>query len=223
MTSRKTSGESAAAPGRRGFTLLELLIVVAAVTILSGMAVPVFLEAKVRANVSRAKADMRMVAMAMETFFVDHGEYPVPDDENGEPIPADVFDRDPFDTRIPTSLTDPVAYIDYRLDDPFVATGAPEDRTFLLYTKYYFDSALGEGSYKTYMEELVGPASVLNVEYVVVSRGPDLDHEEPVGHTWPTSDANGDASGTTLYDPTNGTMSNGDVVYMGAGIGYKQQ
>lgn len=205
-----------------GFTLLELLIVVAAVTILSGIAVPVFLEAKVRANVSRAKADMRMVAMAMETYFADHGEYPLPDDENGDAIGENEYDSDPYDTRLPMGLTEPIPYIEYRLEDPFLASGPTEARAYLLYSKKYFDGAMGEGTYQTYLEELLGPDSVLQVEYIVLSRGPDLDHDEPAGHSWPTGDNNGDANGAILYDPTNGTVSNGDVIYMGAGIGYKQ-
>jgi prepilin-type N-terminal cleavage/methylation domain-containing protein len=56
----------------RGFTLIELLIVVAIIAILDAIAVPNFLEAQLRAKVSRAKSDMRSVATALEAYRVDH-------------------------------------------------------------------------------------------------------------------------------------------------------
>ena len=68
------------------FTLIELLIVVAIIAILAAIAVPNFLEAQTRAKVSRAKSDMRTLATALESYYVDNNNYapsaPV-DAENG--------------------------------------------------------------------------------------------------------------------------------------------
>ena len=44
--------------GHDGFTLVELLVVIAVVALLALVAVPNFLEAQVRAKVARAKADI---------------------------------------------------------------------------------------------------------------------------------------------------------------------
>ena len=60
----------------KGFTLIELLIVVAIIAILAAIAVPNFLEAQVRSKISRAKADMRTLATAVESYVVDNNQPP---------------------------------------------------------------------------------------------------------------------------------------------------
>jgi prepilin-type N-terminal cleavage/methylation domain-containing protein len=57
---------------KKGFTLIELLIVIAIIAILALIAIPNFLEAQTRANVSRAAADMRTIATAIEAYTVDN-------------------------------------------------------------------------------------------------------------------------------------------------------
>ena len=60
----------------RAFTLIELLIVVAIIAILALIAVPNFLEAQVRAKAARVKTDLRGIAVAVEAYAVDVGDYP---------------------------------------------------------------------------------------------------------------------------------------------------
>lgn len=64
-------------PRREGFTLIELLIVVAIIAILAAIAVPNFLEAQMRAKVSRVKSDMRTIATGIETYAIDHNKHPM--------------------------------------------------------------------------------------------------------------------------------------------------
>ena len=56
---------------KQAFTLIELLIVVAIISILAGLALVNFLEAQTRAKLSRALADMASEATALESYRVD--------------------------------------------------------------------------------------------------------------------------------------------------------
>ena len=61
---------------QKGFTLIELLIVVAIIAILAAIAIPNFLEARVRSQVARSVADMRTVSQAISLYSVDNNHYP---------------------------------------------------------------------------------------------------------------------------------------------------
>lgn len=61
----------------KAFTLIELLIVVAIIAILAAIAVPNFLEAQARSKISRARADMRSIATAIEAYRLDNTTYPI--------------------------------------------------------------------------------------------------------------------------------------------------
>lgn len=59
----------------RGFTLLELLFVMAIILILASLAVPHYNDYRARAYDSRALSDLRNVATAQEAYFIDEEEY----------------------------------------------------------------------------------------------------------------------------------------------------
>ncbi|MCA9447275.1 MAG: prepilin-type N-terminal cleavage/methylation domain-containing protein, partial [Candidatus Omnitrophica bacterium] len=65
-----------------GFTLIELLIVIAIILILIAIALPNFLSAQIRAKVTRAEADLRSLATAIEFFRTEHAHYPVGTDNS---------------------------------------------------------------------------------------------------------------------------------------------
>jgi general secretion pathway protein G len=60
----------------KGFTLIELLIVVAIIGIIAGIAIPNFLGARTKARVTRAFADMRSIADALESYSMNNISYP---------------------------------------------------------------------------------------------------------------------------------------------------
>jgi type IV pilus assembly protein PilA len=62
---------------RKGFTLIELMVVIAIIIILAAIAIPNYLNMTQRAKRSRLASDFATVATVLETFKTDWGEYPV--------------------------------------------------------------------------------------------------------------------------------------------------
>jgi len=202
---------------KRGFTLIELLIVVAIIAILAAIAVPNFLEAQMRAKISRVKADKRTIATALESYYVDNNAYPhlalyrefnhIVDWGGG--------------INGATQLTTPVAYlstVDYA--DPFFNKwpvnpyGVSMTDPGVHYSITYLNGNKARADN--------GWALVEGPRWVLLSYGPDnVKGPRPDnGGTWflggyaiPPAPALGDARFEAFqYDPTNGTMSNGDIL-----------
>ncbi len=207
----------------RGFTLIELLIVVAIIAILAAIAVPNFLEAQTRSRVSRVKADMRSAATALESYQIDHNQYPF-DGYN--------YDGSLGTTRynywfLPLDLSTPVAYLTTcRLVDPFRTHRSGEGHWQMEDVRYRnIRSTWGPEFGEIQSPARTSPSIYLNHmlqdigEWDIVSVGPDnywgpnANSSEALfpggAYSWETP--SGYPAHTQPYDPTNGTMSWGDI------------
>lgn len=198
---------------KRGLTLIELLVVVAVVAILAAIAVPNFLEASMRANVSRTKADLRTIATGLESYFVDINRYP----------PDAQFQVTNYLGRL-QHLTTPVAYLTTLPTDPFAnegriieyvtTNGFPNAYTFPFSSSNFiypltYDYACavqpnGQREPQSTWERISSQPDA--VQWSLRGVGPDK---------WP------EYLGRIVapYDPTNGTVSEGNIFWSGPGIG----
>jgi len=192
--------------------MIELLIVIAIITVITAIAVPNLISANVKAKVKGIKAEMGSIAIALEDYRMDEGDYPVEPGSLG--YGPDVIAKpnidfdDPTDAIglgqlvFPDGASDPV-YL-YRIPgDPFNDGGEEEwDGT----------SGAHNNHYSYFTADASGAASSTEAKYwALVSYGPDKDLD-----ITSYSDAR-DAydNGTDLYDPDSGITSNGDIVIIG--------
>lgn len=62
---------------RKGFTILELLIVIAVISILIGIALPRFRGMQDEGNIAKAKGELRTLQTAVESYYI-HNDYAYP-------------------------------------------------------------------------------------------------------------------------------------------------
>ncbi len=61
---------------RSGFTLIDLLIVMAVIAILIGIALPRFKGMQDEGNIAKAKSELRLLQTAVESYYIHTGAYP---------------------------------------------------------------------------------------------------------------------------------------------------
>ncbi len=189
---------------KKGFTLIELLIVIAIILILIAIALPNFLEAQIRARVTKAKGDLRTVGIAMDSYYLDFGMYP-PDHDPSTLTPgeAGLF-----------QLTSPIQYITTLPTDVFNSGDAG------------FNQSGDEVRWFEMASTGVAPVISRAVRpqinaFAVYSVGPDSGENFNDNDNWPYQGETFPCP-TTLgylnYSPTNGTKSVGDLVQAGGEV-----
>ncbi len=61
---------------QRGFTLLEMMVVVAIIAILAGILIPNFTRARAQAQTAACIGNMKTIATALELYYTDKQSYP---------------------------------------------------------------------------------------------------------------------------------------------------
>ena len=176
---------------KKGFSLIEILVVAAIVLILLAVTVPEFKQASIVSDVAKAKSDIHFLAIANEIYFQDFGIYP-PETESdavSRPRPeAGLF-----------WLTSPISYVDAIPTDPF-GRNAGEPNPDI-----YETGGIETGT------TLLRCTPCLET-WIIVSRGPDGFESVP------TADPhfNGRPTDSVVsYNPTNGTESLGNIFQYG--------
>lgn len=227
LTSRRTA---------TAFTLIELLIVVAIIAILAAIAVPNFLDAQVRAKVSATKSNMRSLATAVESYYVDNNAFPT-----GWGIIVNPADANSHSLYL---LSTPIAYFSTgNIQDVFV----DQQSNTAMYSTIQWDPMTTDGRMISdyninggFPAVNGGSGNYINANekpgwWVLISNGPDLKmgfgYYDPTDPTPDPSDPESNVQWrfhqahvgpaeyenflATIYNPTNGTISIGNIYRAG--------
>ncbi len=174
----------------RAFTLIELLIVVAIIGILAAIAVPNFMNARIRAKISQAYSDIRTLAMAHEQFYLDRNTYP--NESESDPWKRPRYEAGLF------WLTTPIPYMTTVPLDPF---RSQEDN--LTTPRAYETGVFTQGT----------AVKGRQVAYCIFTVGPDLS-ENGIYSASPFKGVGYNTIGNT-YSSSNGLTSLGDIYWYG--------
>jgi general secretion pathway protein G len=73
---KSANGIPPSSSSKKGFTLLELLLVMAIIGTLAAIAIPHYRYFKERINTKTAISEVKILELEILSFFVDHGGYP---------------------------------------------------------------------------------------------------------------------------------------------------
>lgn len=185
------------------FTLIELLIVVAIISVLAALAVPNMLEAQARSKIARARADLRSLSMALEAYHVDREVYPTMLDPGFAGGVAPLAGSDLKWWYVPDSLSTPIAYLTSAdLRCPFGGDLTRRDNfPGDIWRRYSYENVKELAAKSTSFPALAGKYSPAARPFETIGAwrvlciGPDI--------AW---------NPMVQYDPSNGTVSPGNIM-----------
>lgn len=190
-------------PSNPGFTLIELLIVVAIIGILAAIAVPNFMNARMRATIARIQGDHGSLATAIESYSVDNGAPPCPElaSADGQATTWPYY--------LPDLLMAPISYIgEAKIVDPL---GRPAEGLPTLVSRYRFKAFRCQTRSNLPGGNSPGASAARSVlgEWMLVSHGPNRWLDLPTGF----ADGGKETDWFWLpYNSSNGILSSGDVI-----------
>jgi len=226
---------------KAGFTLVEILIVVAIIAVVAAIAVPNIMSANIRAKVSGVRSDMGSIAIALEDYKVDKGTYPI--EPESDPYrtgigPDEVGERNQsFDGTggsdsgndaiglgylvYPVTSSNPT-YLKRIPGDPFNDSGEEDwpDGTSEAHNHHYCYFTGAKGSTGTRINGYRTEGSKKIADYwALASYGPDKDRDvTSYTQAWKAVDPNApdhDTYKTLAYDSDRGITSSGDIIIIG--------
>jgi len=73
---QRQSSDRTPRPSERGFTLVELMVVVAIIALLAAIIIPNYVHSRAQASVAESEANMKQIATALELYYADNQAYP---------------------------------------------------------------------------------------------------------------------------------------------------
>lgn len=113
--------EHHASRGERGFTLVELMVVVAIIALIAAIVIPNFVHARAQASVSATQATMKQIATSLELYYADNEAYPATSGTVGPALFGGATNK--YLTSTPTNAAGRKQYV---YTDVPAAGGAPE-------------------------------------------------------------------------------------------------
>jgi type II secretion system protein G len=98
----------------RGFTLIEMMIVVAIIAILVAILVPNFMRARAQAQTAACEANLKEIATALELYQTDHEQYP---SGNDTPVTASSTDLGSYLRQTPIDPVNPSGQYEFTVQN----------------------------------------------------------------------------------------------------------
>jgi len=142
-----------------GFTLIELIVVMALIMILSVVGIGTYTQATVKGKDTQRKSDLNQIAKAVESFYTDVGRYPLSEDGETNPL---CYDDSAADKNAPCTSEDLTATIDGQETSYINIPEDPIPSQYYVYvsdskgTKYWLYTALESQTDRDLLENVDG-------------------------------------------------------------------